>query len=282
MGIAKIKNILSQFKRLLSIFLCRDKVSIIVTCYNCEQSLTRTVQSLLSQIYRNFEIILVDDCSTDNTKQLIKNLDAQYSKVTGIYLESNSGTYVAKNHGIKAATGKFLAFNDAGDTSSPFRIFCQLLYIAKHNVVGCFCSYVRKNSSGELVPESKGTYIRQALIGLVVLKEYTLNTVGYFDSVRMSGDSEYIARLRRVMGFKNIRYYEKVFYTAIEEEKSLTVSGPGAFTLCPETGKRKSPIIRNQYVEAYKQWHSNSSKKDLKINFEDKERKFPAPAEMLP
>ena len=79
-----------------------------------------------------------------------------------------------------------------------------------------------------------------------------------------------------------MKYYEKVLYTAIEEEESLTVSGVGAFEICPDSGKRKSPKIRNDYANAYKEWHANSKKEDLKIGFEDVQRKFPAPPQMQP
>lgn len=277
-----MKNYFVMLKRILRVFAMRDKVSIVVTCYNCEKTIERTINTLIKQIYRNIEIILIDDCSTDNTKNILETYESKYSNVKCIYLDKNGGTYIAKNHGMAISTGKILAFNDAGDLSSRWRILLQLLYIAKHGIIGCFCSYVRVDESGALIPESKGKLVRQALIGLVVHKKPVIAQAGFYDSIRMSGDSEYIGRLRRIFGFKQIKYYEKVLYTAIEEKESLTVSGVGAFKICAETGKRKGPKIREDYANAYKKWHSKASKKDLHIPFPLHERKFDAPRAMLP
>lgn len=91
------------------------KVSIIVPVYNSSKYLKKCVESLLNQSYKNLEIILVDDGSTDNSRQYIREyMESFPEKVKGVFLE-NGGVSRARNIGIKEATGKLIAFCDADD-----------------------------------------------------------------------------------------------------------------------------------------------------------------------
>ncbi len=85
-------------------------ISVIVPAYNAEQYIAQCIDNLLCQTYKNLEIIVVDDGSTDNTSRVLQ----QYPKVKYIY-QPNSGVSVARNAGIEAASGEFIHFMDADD-----------------------------------------------------------------------------------------------------------------------------------------------------------------------
>ena len=88
-------------------------VSFIVTSYNYSQYVLETIKSLKNQTINDFEIIVVDDCSTDDTEKTVKSIDD--SRIKYIKLEKNSGACVARNKGIEISRGEFIAFNDSDD-----------------------------------------------------------------------------------------------------------------------------------------------------------------------
>src|ERR1700683_5126974 len=85
------------------------KISIIIPNYNSEKTISKTLNSIISQKMHNFEIIVVDDCSTDNSLQII----SQYPKVNIIKNNKNHGPAYTRNKGIKNATGDILFFVDS-------------------------------------------------------------------------------------------------------------------------------------------------------------------------
>ena len=89
-------------------------VSVIVPSYNRANTLQDTLKSILNQTYRSFEIIVVDDGSTDNTPALMHVFTQQNQQVRYIAHPSNRGAQAARNTGIKAAKGEWIAFLDSG------------------------------------------------------------------------------------------------------------------------------------------------------------------------
>lgn len=87
--------------------------SIIIPCYNAQTTIIRTLQSCFDQTYQNFDIIIVDDCSTDNSVKIIKNLNN--NKIKLVQLPVNSGPSFARNTGWDLAQGDYVAFLDADD-----------------------------------------------------------------------------------------------------------------------------------------------------------------------
>lgn len=90
-------------------------VSVVTPVYNAEEVIERTIDSVIHQTYENWELILVDDCSKDNSANLIKKMAQNEIRIKYVKLEQNSGAAVARNRGIDMATGKYIAFLDADD-----------------------------------------------------------------------------------------------------------------------------------------------------------------------
>jgi glycosyltransferase involved in cell wall biosynthesis len=99
-------------------------VSIVIPTYNRARLLRRAVQSILNQTYQNFEIIIVDDCSNDNTENVVKSFPDE--RIRYIRHEKNKGAVVARNGGIKAARGEYIAFQDSDDEWLPEKLEKQM------------------------------------------------------------------------------------------------------------------------------------------------------------
>lgn len=107
-------------------------ITIGITCFNAEHSIERAVLSALSQDWSNFEIIIVDDFSTDNSLKILNKLKTKHSKITIINHETNKGVATSRNSIIKHANGKFIAFFDDDDNSEPTRLSKQYKRITEY------------------------------------------------------------------------------------------------------------------------------------------------------
>ncbi|MEX8546204.1 MAG: glycosyltransferase family 2 protein [Mucilaginibacter sp.] len=105
----------------------KQLVSVIIPCYNQGIYLEKAIESILSQSYRNFEIIVVDDGSTDQTKEVAQ----KYPLVKYVY-QSNQGVSAARNIGIKNSTGELVVFLDADDWLLPDALFININYLIQN------------------------------------------------------------------------------------------------------------------------------------------------------
>lgn len=123
-------------------------VSIIMPAYNCADFLDITLDSVINQTYKNWEIIVVDDCSTDNTQDVIREYRNKDSRIKYHKLESNSGAAVARNTAIKLATGKYLAFLDSDDVWFPDKLTKQIDFMESNNYLFSCTSYTKIDEKG--------------------------------------------------------------------------------------------------------------------------------------
>lgn len=118
-------------------------VSIIIPTYNREKTITRSIESILNQTYQNFELLIVDDGSTDRTREIVEAINDR--RVKYLYQE-NQGACVARNHGIICSKGSYIAFQDSDDLWLPEKLEKQLKIFQKYkdiDIVCCKTSCVR-------------------------------------------------------------------------------------------------------------------------------------------
>ena len=123
------------------------KISVIIPVYNAEDFLEDTIKCIINQSigFHNIELILVDDCSTDNSKNIIKRYSDKYDNIKPIFLEKNSGIPAyPRNEGIKKATANYMMFLDNDD--EIFSDYCEVLYntIVNSDVEIVNCSHSSK------------------------------------------------------------------------------------------------------------------------------------------
>ena len=116
-------------------------VSIITPIYNSEAFLEETVVSILNQSYSNWELLLIDDCSTDNTLALANQYSNKYSNITVLKNQNNVGAAVSRNKGITATSGDFIAFLDADDLWKPNKLEVQIKFMLANNCAVSYTSY---------------------------------------------------------------------------------------------------------------------------------------------
>lgn len=124
-------------------------VSIITPSHNCGEYIADTIKSIMAQSYENWELIICDDCSTDNTKEVLSPFLSSCPKIKYICNEKNSGAAVSRNNALREARGKWIAFLDADDLWSQDKLEKQLDFMVKNGYHFSYTGYSEINSEGE-------------------------------------------------------------------------------------------------------------------------------------
>ena len=109
-----------------------ELVSIIMPNYNGGRFLPETLESVLSQTYKNWELLIVDDCSTDGSRELIGSYAEKDDRIRPVFLEENSGAAQARNVALLAAKGKWIAFLDSDDLWLPEKLEKQIAFMTEN------------------------------------------------------------------------------------------------------------------------------------------------------
>lgn len=109
-------------------------VSIITPVYNREEFIVECVQSILNQSFKDWELILVDDCSQDSSKTYINNFVKSDSRIKSYFFKENVGAGVARNKGIEISNNRFIAFLDSDDYWHKDKLKLQVNYMIKNNI----------------------------------------------------------------------------------------------------------------------------------------------------
>ena len=169
------------------------EVSIIIPTYNRATSLGTAIQSVLNQTYKDFEIIVVDDFSSDNTEKVVREFQDQ--RISFIRHPENRGSGCARNTGIDRAKGRFIAFQDSDDIWLPGKLMKQIEALSKacDEVGVVYTGYIRKDSGVEkyfpesYVKEKQNNILRQLVRGNIVgtptaiVKRECFEKAGLFD-----------------------------------------------------------------------------------------------------
>lgn len=126
-------------------------VSIITPLYNSEKYIQACINSVVSQTYSNWEMIIVDDYSSDKSAKIVKN--QKDKRIQLIKLPTNKGAGYARNYGIKQAKGKFIAFLDADDLWNSKKLQLQIKFMNENNILFSFTSFGFINQQSFIIPK---------------------------------------------------------------------------------------------------------------------------------
>ena len=206
--------------------------SILLPVYNNSADVLNAIRSVINQTISNWELIIIDDCSTDNTYELLSKFVNENPNLKIVLLRNtkNIGLFPSLNEGLLKSNGKYIARIDSDD-------------IFANNILEVHLQFFNENNS-YLVTRSK--YLREGRepkfgnITMIYNKQI-IDKIGYYDSVRFAADDEFSERVGK---YYKIIHIDKLLYFAKLRENSLTTS--------KITGNRK---IRIRYVKDYKNWH---------------------------
>lgn len=169
-------------------------VSIIVPTYNSEKYINACISSILNQSYVYFEVIIIDDGSTDSTKEIINNFNDKRIK---LFVQSNQGVSVARNKGIMCATGEYITFIDSDDIIDPTHISGLLESIEKHNCELAICGYTTTRE--RLLAQTNSSLMNRSEI---IESIFSFNGVKGFTWTRLFN--------RRIIEKNNIKFNENI------------------------------------------------------------------------
>ncbi|MCU4677337.1 glycosyltransferase family 2 protein [Catenovulum sp. 2E275] len=142
------------------------QISIIMPCYNGEAYLREAINSVLEQTYDNYTLVVVDDGSTDNSREIVREYSSKDSRVTLITNKFEKGAAGARNTGLKRAlSSDYIAFLDSDDIWDKNKLELQLQFMLENEVQFSYTSYNVINSDGEIIGsfEPKSTFSRKRL-----------------------------------------------------------------------------------------------------------------------
>jgi glycosyltransferase involved in cell wall biosynthesis len=269
----ELKNICSR-RREAGIGPGDPLVSVIMPAYNAEEVLSTALGSLLAQSWRNLEIIVVDDASTDGTADVARRFSRKDERVRLITCTENRGPYVARNLGLREAGGEFVTCHDTDDWSHPAKIELQARHLMENPGLAANVSQLARVLPGMVFHRrgNPGFYVAKNMSSLMFRRRQVIERAGWWDGVRFAGDSEFLARLRRVFGDRAVADLS---------------TGPVAFAGQEDaslTGDRRFGYYgffmgaRSAYRELHKRWHEKSGAPYMDFPLES--RPFPAPYPM--
>lgn len=179
-------------------------VTVVMAVHAPDQSLVTSVRSITGQSWRHLQVIVVDDCSPAEHRDLIDAVVASDPRIELVRLEVNGGAYRARNAALGLARGELVTFQDADDWSHPQRIERQVAALGSDPATVASMTRSLRLRADLTVANPGFPALRKNLSSLMIRREAVLSRLGGFDAVRKSGDSEFLGRLEAVFGTSSV------------------------------------------------------------------------------
>lgn len=247
-------------------------VSIIIPIYNFGKYIERCINSIINQNYRNIEIIIINDGSTDDTKLIIEKLKLADNRITVIN-KKNEGVSIARNVGLEIAKGRYVMFVDGDDYLSPDAVEYMLHLIKESNAqfglsLNCFTTYDElqvKNDTINIITPEEGTRLLLSpsiIVGCwnkIYDREFLLKYQIWFNPNLFYGEGlRFITQVsqaatRIVLGRRKVYYYRRNNYASATSQFNISkfINGEKSIDLIS-----KDLRIKNKSVKEMLAWHS--------------------------
>lgn len=207
-------------------------VSIIMPTYNCAKFIGETLDSVLCQTYTEWEVIIVDDCSTDNTKEIVDGYIEKDSRIKYFCLEVNSGAAVARTKAMELAEGEYMAFLDSDDLWVSDKLERQLEFMNSNNYAFSCTAYEQidedSNSLDRIIKTVKKTSYNRLLLDCPVGNStvmYNVKKMGKFEvpNIRKRNDDalwlQMLKKEKYIWGMKDILMKYRIRKNSISAKK---------------------------------------------------------------
>lgn len=256
-------------------------VSVIMPLFNAADYLLTALQSLREQSYPFFEVLIVDDASTDGSLIIAREFCQQDERFRVIPQPSNQGAYSARNRGLSLASGDFITVHDSDDWSHPEKLEHQVMGLCQNpQWKACFSDWVRCTTDmvfNRWRIETNDGWIYRNTSSFMFRRE-VFAVLGYWDRVKVEGDSEYFKRLVAAFGSRAFGEIKKGCPLAFGRALPSSLSQAGATHLVTQFNG-----VRRDYREAAARWHASArAPGDQFMPYAPHQRPFEAPAANLP
>jgi glycosyltransferase involved in cell wall biosynthesis len=217
---------------LLAILERNPEVSVIMPNYNNGRFISTAIESVMAQTFTDFELIIVDDASTDDSVNIVQEHSKAHSRMRVVQMDHRGGSSVARNRGIVSSRGRKICFIDSDDVYSPLKLAIQLqaLNMERQTVV-TYCDWWRVDVAGNMLgpsrrkhPRKSGRIFNDAIaqtyggIAMCMIPRVCFDRIGLFDeSLLWAEDLDLLLRLAREFDFK---YVDQALYGYRSHETS--------------------------------------------------------------
>ncbi len=194
------------------------KVTVLMSAYNSEKYISTAIKSILKQTYKNFELIIIDDCSSDSTWSIIQTYAKGDSRIVALRNKKNIGGCQTLNKGLQIAKGEYIARADNDDISYHYRLKKQVSFLNTHPDVGIVGGAMEIVDQNDKVTEVRKYHLNDKDIRryifryspfshpLIMMRKKVLDTVGYYNKEYAPADDyELYFRIGTISKFANLR-----------------------------------------------------------------------------
>ncbi|WP_439509873.1 glycosyltransferase family 2 protein [Marinimicrobium koreense] len=247
------------------------RISVVMCAHNAARTLPTALDSVLAQSWRNLEVLVVDDASTDETAAVVKAYQLRDDRVRLLRITNNLGAYGARNRGAREARGDFVTVHDSDDWSHPQKLERQMApLLADPSRVASASRWVRVQEPFTMMGSWQ---LNQGFLELNpsswLVRRAVFDRTGYWDAVRMEADTEFAQRLEHHYGHEAL--------VTVLPEVPLAFARLSAGTLTQQTASHLRTQfygLRRVYAEAGRWWHRTSGGQPV---MPDGPRPFPVP-----
>ncbi len=253
-------------------------VSVLMTSHNVADYVESAVTSVLRQSWPRLELIVIDDASEDDTWDILRRMEQTAPNLVCRRLNTNLGTYFAKNYALTLSKGDFIFFQDADDLSHPDRISICMEKLRQPNVLCVRSAYSRvEHHSGRVLPVN-GVIYRLGLITLGVRRDI-FDAIGMFNCTNKAADNEFFDRIQAWSSLNEGEIHDinlPLYYNTLRDNslfQDMIANSPR------EDGyiEQRPSLSRRKYVEAYRTLHATLEPEKFKEHF-----RFPVLRDIIP
>lgn len=210
----------------------RDLISIITPTYNCGKFIEDTIKSVVKQTYQNWEMIIVDDCSSDNTKEIVEKYTSQDNRIKYYVLQENSGAAVARTKAMELSSGSYMAFLDSDDLWPENKLESQLNFMKENNYAFTCTDYEqideKNNHLNKVIKTKEKTNYNGVLLSCPIGNStvmYNVEKLGKFEvpNIRKRNDDalwlQILKKEKYVYGMPNVLMQYRVRNNSISSNK---------------------------------------------------------------
>ncbi|EPC04108.1 hypothetical protein L861_02015 [Litchfieldella anticariensis FP35 = DSM 16096] len=231
------------------------KVSIVMPAYNAASFIGKSIESVLSQTYEDWELLIIDDASSDGTSEIIKEYSESDSRVFSFSQVKNMGAAEARNLGIRHASGKYIAFLDSDDFWYPDKLEKQVSFIRKSGSPFVFSAYQKVDEHGNKlgvigVPEkvSYNELLKSCVIGCLTVI-YDVDALGkvYMPLIRKRQDFGLWLRILKLTPYAYGQNIILAEYTVRENSISSRKNSAAAYQWKLYRDVEKLSVLKSAY-----------------------------------